>query len=112
MKSLKPLFFVALLFTSTSLLGADATGVLSEAVDPRLQQGLEDLVRELGLATAVEEKKLSLALLIVTNPARPRLAELNGHQMVYAASLPKIAILLGAAVAIHEGRLVMDAKTA
>jgi beta-lactamase class A len=110
MKSLKLLFFVALLFTSTSLLGAEATGDLSEAVDPRLQQGLENLVRELGLATAVEEKKLSLALVIVTDPARPRLAELNGHQMVYAASLPKIAILLGAAVAIHEGRLVMDEK--
>jgi len=35
-------------------------------------------------------------------------AELNGHTMLYAASLPKIAILLGAAVAIDEGRLTLD----
>ena len=102
------LVLIALLFISTSLLANGASGILDDAIDPRLQQGLEKLVLEQGLAAAVEEKKLSLALFIVTDPARPRLAELNGHQMVYAASLPKIAILLGAAVAIHKGRLELD----
>jgi beta-lactamase class A len=47
-------------------------------------------------------------LAIVTDPAHPRLAELNGHRMMYAASLPKIAILLGAAVAVQEGQLRLD----
>ena len=44
----------------------------------------------------------------VTDPQKPRLAELNGRSMIYAASLPKIAILLGAAVAIEEGRFPLD----
>ena len=66
-------------------------------------------MREQGLAGAAERGELNVALVIVTDPANPRLAEINGHEMVYAASLPKIAILLGAAVAIEEGRLVLDA---
>ena len=38
----------------------------------------------------------------------PRLAMLNGHEMVYAASLPKIAILLGAFVEAERGRIPLD----
>ena len=40
--------------------------------------------------------------------APPRLAMLNGDQMMYAASLPKIAILLGAMVEAERGRLPLD----
>lgn len=47
-------------------------------------------------------------LVIVTDPENPQLAELNGRNMVYAASLPKIAILLGAAVEIDDGRLELN----
>ena len=110
MKFQQPPILIALLLISISAFGADTTRILSEATDSRLQQALEDLVRDQGLEKAVNENKLSLVLLIVTDPANPQLAELNGHQMVYAASLPKIAILLGAAVAIHEGRLELDEK--
>jgi len=84
------------------------TGLLTETVDPQLQQALESLVEKQGLATAVKKKQIALALVIATDPAKPRLAELNGHSMMYAASLPKIAILLGAAVAIEEGKLELD----
>lgn len=70
---------------------------------------MERLVRRQGLWNAVQRGELSLLLAIVTDPARPRLAELNGHEMMYAASLPKIAIMFGAAVAIEEGRLELDA---
>jgi beta-lactamase class A len=110
MKTTKFLILIALLLVSIFAMGADTTLILNEATDSRLQQALEDLVRKQGLEEAVKENKLSLVLLIVTDPANPQLAELNGHQMVYAASLPKIAILLGAAVAIHEGRLELDEK--
>ena len=51
-----------------------------------------------------------MILVIVTDPDKPRLAEFNSRQMVYAASLPKIAILLGAAVAIDEGRLELTSE--
>lgn len=82
--------------------------LLTEAADRSLQIRLENLVRKQGLWRAVERGELALLLAIVTDPLRPRLAELNGHRMMYAASLPKIAILFGAAVAIEEGRLVLD----
>jgi beta-lactamase class A len=81
---------------------------LKDSGDPGLQRQLEELVREQGLWAATERGDLNLALVIVTDPANPRLAEINGHEMVYAASLPKIAILLGAAVAIDQGRLELD----
>ena len=108
MKTLKLITIIALLLTSGQLMGVEATQILSEAADPQLQQALEQLVREQGLARAVEEKQLALALVIVTDPANPHLAELNGYDMVYAASLPKIAILLAAAVEIDDGRLELD----
>jgi len=105
--STQTLMFILLLF-SGQVMGVEATKTLNEAADEQLQKSLEDLVRDQGLATAVMEEHLSLILVIVTDPDRPRMAEVNGRQMVYAASLPKIAILLGAAVAIDEGRLVLD----
>ena len=80
------------------------------AVDKDLQMQLERLVHKQGLWPAVERGELSLVLAIVTDPAQPRLADLNGHKMMYAASLPKIAILLGAAVAIEEGKLDLDSQ--
>ena len=94
---------ILLLFTSHSM-ALETTSLLNDSADTQLQQALEGLVEDLGLTAAVQEKQLSLALVIVTDPVHPRMAELNGRQMVYAASLPKIAILLGAAVAISDGR--------
>jgi len=82
--------------------------LLSTAADAQLQAELEDIVRTQGLWRFVRRGELALLLAIVTDPEHPRLAELNGHKMMYAASLPKIAILLGAAVAIEEGRLTLD----
>jgi beta-lactamase class A len=79
--------------------------LLVDAQDPALQMQLEGIVRKQGLWGAVERGELALLLAIVTDPTRPRLAQLNGHQMMYAASLPKIAILFGAAVSIERGRL-------
>lgn len=86
--------------------GSDNTfSLLADAQDPTLQLELEGVVRKQGLWQAVEKGDLALLLAIVTDSARPRMAELNGHQMMYAASLPKIAILFGAAVSIERGRL-------
>jgi len=88
-----------------SELSDNSVSLLAEALDPSLQLELEGLVRKQGLWPAVEKGDLALLLAIVTDPARPRMAELNGHRMMYAASLPKIAILFGAAVSIERGRL-------
>jgi beta-lactamase class A len=56
----------------------------------------------------VQDGRLSVALAILDDPAHPLLAEANGDRMFYAASLPKIAILLGAAVELERGALIMD----
>lgn len=101
-------FCVLLLSFSGQSLAAGAAKLLAESADQRLQQSLEDIVRKQGLQAAVQRKELSLTLVIVTDPETPRMAEVNGYNMVYAASLPKIAILLGAAVQIDEGSLTLD----
>jgi beta-lactamase class A len=108
MNSLK--YFLALfsLVFCGQIMAIEATRTLNESGDLQLQLGLEEIVESLNLTKAIETKQLSLVLVIVTDPEKPRLAELNGRNMVYAASLPKIAILLGAAVAIDEGRLELN----
>jgi beta-lactamase class A len=108
MNALKYALAMTTLLFCGQLMGAEATRLLNESGDLQLQQALEVLVLEQNLAAAVNKQKLALVLVIVTDPDKPRLAEINGHHMVYAASLPKIAILLGAAVAIDEGRLELN----
>ena len=85
--------------------------LLRESFDPRLQQQLAGVVSDLGLDGAVERRKLGVALVDITDPSDPRMASLNGDEMFYAASLPKIAILLGAFVQIESGAMVLDEPT-
>ena len=92
-------------FLSGQVLAEETIRLLNEAGDLQLQADLKSLIAEQGLSGAVKAKQLAVILVIVTDPDKPRVAEFNSRQMVYAASLPKIAILLGAAVAIDEGRL-------
>ena len=108
MKALKYALAMTTLLFCGQLMAIEAARLLNESGDLQLQQALEVLVLEQNLAAAVNKQQLALVLVIVTDPDNPRLAEINGHHMVYAASLPKIAILLGAAVAIHEGRLELN----
>jgi beta-lactamase class A len=102
------LVLACVLLVQTPLLAREAARLLIESGDPDLQLELENLVAGQGLSAATERGDLGVALVIVTDPDRPRLAEINGHEMFYAASLPKIAILLGAAVAIEQERLELD----
>ena len=81
---------------------------LDDRSDPALQRGLESVVRSLGLANEVGAKHLALALVDVTDADSPRLAMLNGNEMMYAASLPKVAILFGAFAEVESGRLALD----
>ncbi len=74
-------------------------------LDPTLQKGLENTLNRLGLKSAIEDKRLCVALVDISNIDSPRVASVNGDDMIYAASLPKIAILLGAFVEIERGKL-------
>lgn len=82
--------------------------LLMNSTDRSLQIRMENIVRSQGLWRNVERGELALLLAIVTDPDHPRLAEVNGHKMMYAASLPKIAILFGAAVSLDQGRLQLN----
>ena len=67
---------------------------LWDYIDNRLQNRLKGAVRKLGLSRAVKYRKLAVTLVDITDMDNPRVAELNGDEMIYAASLPKLAILL------------------
>jgi beta-lactamase class A len=95
---------LTVLLPATAVAAAD----LREAADPALQARLEQVVAAQGLAGSVSSRHLALALVDLSSAARPRLAMLNGDSMLYAASLPKIAILLGAFVEAERGRLPLD----
>ncbi len=82
--------------------------ILRERSDTKLQHNLEKTISQLGLMEQVNRKKLAIALVDISDINRPKLAMLNGNEMMYAASLPKIAILLGAFVEIEQGNLSLD----
>ena len=71
--------------------------------DPGLEAGLKATIDELGLASEIKGKRLSVVLVDVTDEDDPRVAALNGDQMMYAASLPKIAVLLAVFEKIRAG---------
>ena len=66
-------------------------------------------VCEAGFCDLVAADRLSIALTVYEPESAPSLAMLNGHNMVYAASLPKIAILLAAMVSAQRGDLELSA---
>ena len=53
----------------------------------------------------IADKKMSVGIVDLSNPNNVRFASINGNHMMYAASLPKIAILLAAMDAIEKGEL-------
>jgi beta-lactamase class A len=84
---------------------------LWKSFDSSLQRQLDKTLAQLGLKKAVSNKKLSVALVDITRLNKPRVAAVNGDEMQYAASLPKIAILLGAFVEIEKGEMKLDTDT-
>lgn len=104
---------ILLVFMSAPLFadGTDRFPSLWESFDPRLQKQLDATLKDLGLDKATRKHQLSVALVDITDPEEPRVASVNGDEMLYAASLPKIAILLGAFVEIEEGTMKLDQDT-
>lgn len=82
---------------------------LRASADPDLQRAFETILKNQGLWPQVQAKTLSFALVDISNLHTPRLAAVNADHMMYAASLPKIAILLGAFVEAERGDLRLDA---
>jgi beta-lactamase class A len=81
---------------------------LSEAVDPELEMQLMNVINSRPLwKSLVKKKKMAVGLIDISNPDRPKFARANGQHMMYAASLPKIAILLAVIDAVDKGEVEM-----
>jgi beta-lactamase class A len=84
---------------------------LWDHVDPALQKRVEGALHDLGLGTPIRERRLSVVLVDISEVEQPRVASVNGDVMMYAASLPKIAILLAVYQKAAEGGLEIDDDT-
>ena len=79
---------------------------LRQSVDQKLQGTLEDQLRKTKLwADLIKKKRMAVGVVDLTYPDSPKFASVNGSVMMYAASLPKIAILLAAFQALEDGVL-------
>ena len=79
---------------------------LRTLLDADLQQGLEEMVRvNRKWTNLVAQKRMAIAVVDLTNPLDVRFARINGNNEMYAASLPKIAILLATMDALEKGEI-------
>ena len=83
-------------------------GDLEPLQEPALRATLREALCDLDLCGLVDEDQLAVALVLMNDTEDARLAMFTGHRMMYAASLPKVAILLGAMVASQRGDLTID----
>ena len=88
--------------------GSESGQAFPSQHDQGLLAELQSLVQEQGLWSHVESRRLALGIADITDLQAPRYAALNPDHMMYAASLPKIAILLGAFVKLEAGELTLD----
>ncbi len=101
----------AVLSSPTRADGTPTYPLLHERIDPALHRVLKRHIdHEFGdtRSQQVPRKKVGIVVADITDLQHPRVAEVNGDVTLYAASLPKIAILLGAYVQVERGELVLD----
>jgi beta-lactamase class A len=78
----------------------------AETLDEGLQSALERaLDKNRSWRALIEQNKMAVGVVDLSNPATARFASVNGWTMMYAASLPKIAVLLAAYQGIEDGAL-------
>ena len=78
----------------------------AETADEGLQSALERaLDKNPSWHALIEQNKMAVGVVDLSNPASARFATVNGWTMMYAASLPKIVVLLAAYQNIEDGVL-------
>lgn len=78
----------------------------AKTADEGLQSGLERaLNKNRSWRDLIEQDKMAVGVVDLSNPPNARFASVNGWTMMYAASLPKIAVLLAAYQSIEDGAL-------
>lgn len=82
---------------------------LRDSHDPELQAQLDAALEDLPhFWEGVRQQALSVVLADVTDLKRPKVAWYNPDLMLYAASMPKIAIAFAAVVEVDRGVLELD----
>jgi beta-lactamase class A len=84
---------------------------LWDHMDAGLRKQVTQALEELDLMGEARSKRLAVVLVDATDLEHPRVAAVNGDEMMYAASLPKIAVLLGAFEKIAQGKMELDYDT-
>ncbi len=88
---------------------------LRDAHDPSFQKALDAKIdtapRAQEFWEVVRRRQVSAIVVDLTDLRRPRVAGYNPDLMLYAASVPKVAIVFGALVEIQAGRLELDDET-
>ena len=107
LSALCALLMLTFMASSASAGGTREYPSLLESKNPALQNALVKGLDELSLTKAVSKNQLAVTVIDITDRANPRMAEVNGNMMMYSASLPKIAILLGAMQKIEDGELAL-----
>lgn len=83
---------------------------LRSLLDSSLQLNLErEFLLNPKWGRLISEQKMAVGVVDLSDPLNIKFARINGNHMMYAASLPKIAILLAAMDAIDKGELVETA---
>jgi beta-lactamase class A len=84
---------------------------LRQLIDSTLQKRLEvQINKNPKWKKLVASKKMAIGIVDLTDENNIRFARINGNHMMYAASLPKIAVLLAATDAIEKGELIETAE--
>lgn len=79
---------------------------ISQLAEKNLQDILETEINSNSVwKSLVTNKRMSVAIMDLSDPENMKYAGLNDNHMMYAASLPKIAILLAAMDAIDKGEM-------
>jgi beta-lactamase class A len=80
---------------------------LEQCQDQGLQDKLEAIIHSNPhWAQLAKNKTLNIGIVDMQDPMHSRFAAINPNNMIYAASLPKIAVLLASEDAINQGRLL------
>lgn len=84
----------------------DSVKNLRNLVDTEMQNNLlQEVNKNAKWKRLIAEKKMAIGVVDCSNPYDVKFARLNGNVMMYAASLPKIGILLAVEDAIEKGEL-------
>ena len=79
---------------------------LNNLSNPLLQKSLEQELNKVpAWKKLIAQNKMAVGVIDLSNPEDAKYASINSNQMMYAASLPKIAVLLAAMDAIEKGQL-------